>query len=180
MASQITSLTIVYPAVYSGADQGKHQSSASLAFVRGIHRWPVNSPQKWSVTWKVFPFHDVINLFVRMHLLAMRAASTDIEWIYGWNMIYALILPIEFYIIRHCSALSTCSSLRPRQNGHHFADDIFKCIFLNKNLGISLKVSLKFVPTVRSHYMNQWLLVNWRIYAPLGLNDLISSFSFQV
>ena len=38
MASQITCLTIVYPTVYSGADQRKHQSSASLAFVRGIHR----------------------------------------------------------------------------------------------------------------------------------------------
>ena len=40
MASQITSLTIVYSTVSSGADQGKHQSSASLAFVWGIHRWP--------------------------------------------------------------------------------------------------------------------------------------------
>ena len=38
MESQITSLPIVYSAVYSGADQGKHQSSASLAFVRGITR----------------------------------------------------------------------------------------------------------------------------------------------
>ena len=43
MESQITSLTIVYSTVYSGADQRKHQSSASLAFVRGIHRSPVNS-----------------------------------------------------------------------------------------------------------------------------------------
>ena len=60
MASQITSLTIVYPTVYSGADQRKHQSSASLAFVRGIHRWPVNSPHKGSVTRKMFPFDDVI------------------------------------------------------------------------------------------------------------------------
>ena len=42
MASQITSLTIVYSTVYSGADQSKHQSSASLAFVWGIHRGPVN------------------------------------------------------------------------------------------------------------------------------------------
>ena len=60
MASQITSLTIVYSTVYSGADQRKHQSSASLAFVRGIHRWPVNSPHKWPVTRKMFPFDDVI------------------------------------------------------------------------------------------------------------------------
>ena len=44
--TQITSLTIVYSTVYLGTDQRKHQSSASLAFVRGIHRWPVNSPQQ--------------------------------------------------------------------------------------------------------------------------------------
>ena len=60
MASQITSLTIVYLTVYSGPDQRKHQSSASLAFVRGIHRSPVNSPHKWPVTWKMFPFDDVV------------------------------------------------------------------------------------------------------------------------
>ena len=60
VASQITSLTIVYSTVYSGADQRKHQSSASLAFVRGIHRGPVNSAYKWPVTRKMFPFDDVI------------------------------------------------------------------------------------------------------------------------
>ena len=60
MASQITSLTIVYPTVYSGVDQREHQSSASLAFVRGIHWGLVNSPHKWPVTRKMFPFDDVI------------------------------------------------------------------------------------------------------------------------
>ena len=60
MASQITSLTIVYSAGYSDADQRKHQSSASLAIVRGIHWWPVNSLHKWPVTRKMFPFDDVI------------------------------------------------------------------------------------------------------------------------
>ena len=62
IASQITSLTIVYWTVYSGADQSKHQSSASVAFVWGIHRGPVNSPHKWPVTRKMFPFDDVIML----------------------------------------------------------------------------------------------------------------------
>ena len=61
--SQITShgsqITIVYSTVYSGGDQRKHQISASLAFVWGIHRWPVNSPHKWPVTRKRFPFDDV-------------------------------------------------------------------------------------------------------------------------
>ena len=60
MASQITGLTMVYSTAYSGADQGRHQSSASLAFVRGIHRWPVNSPHKGPVTRKMFLFDDVI------------------------------------------------------------------------------------------------------------------------
>ena len=54
MASQITSITIVYSIVYSCAGQRKQHSSASLAFVRGIHRWPVNFPHKWPLTRKMF------------------------------------------------------------------------------------------------------------------------------
>ena len=60
IASQITSLTIVYSTVYPDENQGKHQSSASLAFVRGIHRWPVNSPHKGPVMRKMLSFDDVI------------------------------------------------------------------------------------------------------------------------
>ena len=50
-----TSITNVYSTIYSGADQRKHPSSASLAFVRGIHRWPVNSPHKGPVTREMSP-----------------------------------------------------------------------------------------------------------------------------
>ena len=60
MTSQIIILTIVYSRVYSGADQRKHQSSASLAFVRGIYQWPMNSTRKGPVTREMFPFDDVI------------------------------------------------------------------------------------------------------------------------
>ena len=60
MASQIIRVSIVYLTVCSGTDQRKYKSSASLAFVRGIHRWLVNSPHKGPVTRKIFPFHDVI------------------------------------------------------------------------------------------------------------------------
>ena len=60
MVSQITSLMIVYSTVYLGANQRKHQSSASLAFVWGIHRWLVNSSHKGPVSQKMFPFDDVI------------------------------------------------------------------------------------------------------------------------
>ena len=60
MASQITAVSMVCPTVCSGSDQRKHQSSVSLAFVRVIHRWPVNSPHKGPITWKMFPFDYVI------------------------------------------------------------------------------------------------------------------------
>ena len=75
IASQITSLTIVYSTVYSGADQSKHRNSASLAFVWGIHRGPVNSPHKWPVTRKMFPFDDVI-----MHIAQVDGTSGGIDY----------------------------------------------------------------------------------------------------
>ena len=85
VASQITSLTIVCSAVYSGADHRKHQSSASLAFVRGIRRGPVNYPRKWPVTPKMIPFDDVImykfrgkgtpTLMLGIHILFQNNAS---------------------------------------------------------------------------------------------------------
>ena len=63
MASQISSLTGVYSSIYSGTDQRKHQSSESLAFVRGIHRGPVNSPHKGPVTRKMLRhYHQNINI----------------------------------------------------------------------------------------------------------------------
>ena len=56
-------------------------------------------------------------------------------------------------ICQHCACQwpnatqnQTFNTLRPRQNGRHFPDDIFKCTFLNENVWISIKISLKFVP----------------------------------
>ena len=60
VASQITVVWNIYSTVCSGADERRHQSSASLAFVRGIHRGPVNSLHKGSVTRKMYPYDDVI------------------------------------------------------------------------------------------------------------------------
>ena len=79
MASKITSLTIVYTTVYSGADQSKHQSSVSLAFVWGIHRGPVNSPHKWPVTRKMFPFDDVI--MIDNNIVSWNRYSTPLPMI---------------------------------------------------------------------------------------------------
>ena len=70
MDSQITSFTIVCLTVYPGADHRKHQNSASLAFVRGIHRWPVNSPHKGSVTRKWSP--------VILHFCEIRTSAFSI------------------------------------------------------------------------------------------------------
>ena len=87
MASQITSLTIVYSIVYSGADQRKHQSSASLAFVGG----PVNYPHKGTVTRKMFPFDDVIMKRITTCLrLSIDASlfifSSWVQALYCWFM----------------------------------------------------------------------------------------------
>ena len=68
MTSQITSVSTVYTTIFSGTDQRNHQNSASLAFVRGIHRWPVNSPHKEPVTRKMFPFDDIImSIYAHMY-----------------------------------------------------------------------------------------------------------------
>ena len=78
------------------------------------------------------------------------------------------------------------SIFRPRQDGCHFADDIFTCIFFNENCCNLIKFSLKYVrkgpidnyPALVQimawrHYLNQWWLVYWRIYASLVLNELM-------
>ena len=133
MASQITNLTIVDSTVYSGADQRKHQSSASLAFVRGIRRWRVNSPHKWPVTRKLFPFDDVI-----INRGATNLSNPVVKReIYEWKS-------LSYEIVTFDSP--SLNTLRPRQNGRHFADDIFNFIFLNENIWIPIKISLKFVP----------------------------------
>ena len=80
MGSQIIILTIVHSTVYSGADQRKHQSSASLAFMQGIHRSPLNSPHKGPPTRKIFPFADVIMADDSMP--AYVASSWATEWIF--------------------------------------------------------------------------------------------------
>ena len=67
-ASQITGVMIIYSTFCSGADQRKHQSSASLAFVRGIHQWPVNSPHKGPVT------REKVAIWWRNHGMNVRSS----------------------------------------------------------------------------------------------------------
>ena len=56
---------------------------------------------------------------------------------------------IESMLVKWSQSQVSLNTLRPRQNGRHFADDIFRCIFLNEDVWIALKISLKFVPRVR-------------------------------
>ena len=86
MASQIASMSIVCSTVCSGADQRKHQSSASLAFVREIHRWPVDSPHKGPVTRKIFPFNDVI-----IGVAGTLSSSKNFGHPRNWEHRYSLI-----------------------------------------------------------------------------------------
>ena len=81
LASQITSLTI-----YSGTDQRKHQSSASLAFMRGIHLWPVNSPHKGPVMQKMFLFDDTI----MSHQPRVHCCLPGMYWIWNPQFIFLL------------------------------------------------------------------------------------------
>ena len=99
IASQITSLTIVYSTVYSDADQRKHQSSASRAFVWEIHRWPVNSPHKWPVTRKMFPFDDVIVYF--QYWFTVGDLPHHILWLY--MNVNQIQIQIQYRFIVRCT-----------------------------------------------------------------------------
>ena len=100
MASQITSFTIVYSTVYSAADQRKHQSSTSLAFVWGIHRWAVNSLHKLPVMRKMFPFDDVI-MFWKLLLPVFIYSSMWVTSMKTHNnfcfSIFQFFYPLESY-----------------------------------------------------------------------------------
>ena len=120
MASQITSLTSVYSIIHSGADPRKHQSSASLAFVRGIHGIPVNSPHKWPVTRKMFPFDDVIMGYIFW--------GQNMTWGYS-NISYLLEMKIPLLVHKRFTG-SHFNILRSRKSSLQFPDDIFKYFFL--------------------------------------------------
>ena len=82
MVSQITGLTIVNSTVYSGANQRKHQSSASLAFAWGNHRWPV----------EMFPFDDVIISKARLDHCTMSAPQPHVYFaVLDANTIYVAL-----------------------------------------------------------------------------------------
>ena len=143
--------------------------------------------------WCTIYFQQIPN-FDKSHLLPNITMTISHVKIYLVCLIIYNILYDKLSLRRlpHCPVIGMGSeiykitkplnTLRPRQNGRHFADDIFKRIFLNESVSISIKISLKFVSKSQfiiflncqatSHYLNQWWLIYWRIYASLGLNDL--------
>ena len=94
MASQITSLTIVYSTVYSGADHRKHQSSASLAFVWGIHRESVKFPHKGPVTRKMLPCDDVV-------MISRKVYVSHVHICYNWNDINCFFSWINSQLVNY-------------------------------------------------------------------------------
>ena len=117
IAYQITIVSIVYSTVCSDADQRKHQSSASLAFVRGIHRGPVNSSHQWPVTLKMFPFDDVI-----MRLFSARLST-------HWSR-------VTHICVSKLTIIGSDNGLSPGRRSHYLNQccDIVKWTLRNKLL----------------------------------------------
>ena len=103
--------------------------------------WPVNSPHKGPVTQKKLPFDDVIMQFIHVKadqygdVPALGSPHESVEQVRG--------------LMQYLTWWTPFNTLRPRQNGRHLADDIFKRIFLNESVWLSLKISLKFIPRIR-------------------------------
>ena len=105
MSSQTPASWLFAQSFFLGADQRKHQSSASLAFVRGIHRCPVNSPHKGPVTRKMFPFDDVIMCHTLIIVNDMRVTCTRAKC--RWLIYFSQFQAISFDTLnakKHCSS----------------------------------------------------------------------------
>ena len=134
VASQITSVSIACWTVDSGANQIKHQSSSSRAFMRGIHRWPVHSPHKRPMTRKMFPYDDVIicNDFV-----------CNLNWInisFYFHYFRYMILPKQLYC-----------------HYKHIISQWFDCWKMNNS---KIKFLLNFdYETITTHNITLWFCV---------------------
>ena len=134
-----------------------------------LYLWSMIEESIGGVNWEKNNKKNVRNyIFEYMVILGLNSINQTQLW-----LIYAIL-----------------NTLRPLQDDNYFADDIFKCIFSNENVWISLKISVKFVPKViinniprsvqimawrdqgTSHHLNQWSLIYWRIHASLGLNEI--------
>ena len=103
MASQITGVSIVCSIVCSDADQRKHQSSTSLAFVMGILQWPMDSPHKKPVAQKMFLFVDVIMKMITKIGVVFWVVVSQYRIICSKRILYSNLtksrLPITYYTV---------------------------------------------------------------------------------
>ena len=140
MASQITGISIVCSTVGSGTNQRKHQNSASLAFVREIHQWLVNSPHKGPVMRNMFPFDDI------MYTNGQHWIS---RWLGSWLAGCSWLNLGQFVIIRSCS----CYSIYIRADSR-FAPSQWEMLLLCNDVSHWLGTSLE-----STLYMIQWQVI---------------------
>ena len=114
LASQITGVSMVCSGICSGADQRKHQSSVSLAFVRGIQRWPVNYPHKRPIMRKMFRFDDTIMIW---HLWAIMIFNVV------WDGPYCTNSPSMVQLLHWMRVSFASASWVLRPYGHMFLLD---------------------------------------------------------
>ena len=107
ISTQITGVSIVCSTVCSGTDQRKHQSCASLTFMRVIHRWLMDSPHKGPVTRKMFPFDDVTlstrpwyNRFTAYHRLVRCRVDCFTRWtcVFRYYMQSSFVMSLFMYV----------------------------------------------------------------------------------
>ena len=173
MASQITGVSTVYWTACSGADQRKHQSSASLAFVWGIHRWPVNSSHKRPVTRKMFPFDDVI-----MHTPNGICNQCQSQYTDSWTgcvadtSITGVITTTLHYLIPR---VRKCASLKPRQECRHFPTFWTGFSFMKMyefRFRFNWSLFLRFALTILRYCFRWWLVsVNYVLVFRLSISS---------
>ena len=160
MPSQIISVSTVNSTVCSGRDQRKHQSSTPVALVRGIHRWPMDSPHWGPIMRKVFPFNDIIMSLHHYAVLLQSAEHPQLELHFQWKQ----------------QPTSHFNSPPPLDKMAASLADIFKCIFLNGNDRIPIRISMRFVP--RSSIDNKPVFVQvmaWRRTGDKPLPELMQT-----
>ena len=117
------------------------------AWERPLSKHAIYTEILYSLKWSrinAFNYSEITHVeykcIILMYLFCQLRFHSDVSLSIRRNTRYTCLV--------HCWSW-LFNSLRPRQYRRHFADDIFKCIFLNENVWISLKISLKFIPEVR-------------------------------
>ena len=113
-------------------------------FVRGIHRSPVNSPQKGQ--WRGALMFSLICLGINGWVNNRKAGDLR-RYRAHYDVIVMAMSDIMTATLADTLPLIHFNSSLPEQDGRHFADNSFRCIFLNENDRIPIWISLKFVPT---------------------------------